>query len=489
MSSKKTQIFNGVILTPQGDIKNANITKQSEILSFDDLQKYFRRKELAPICLKIIDCSDVPSIPYLGLFGYTASMSKGRKPQKNIPLLAKKHVKIQSELDSKDIVGDILVLGLLNESAELERAIPINPEIWTNYINPNPKNVVVMSVKKTKKVRINEPSTVLNTHKSIKKGDEEGAEEGAEERAEERAEDDDEENDDEGEDKEEENDDEDEEGDEDKAEGDDEIGDGDDEIGDGDDEDEEDNESENNDDEGEDGIKNGDMVGEDLVTQDEDDFESEHELHSKKKKKLLKMKQNTHLKDELKIYDSPWDNSIRTNFIHELENYLPQIFSKKFLVNHNINNEILEMERLIYIKTLDRSDKNTVVKNWNYPLFCSIYKQAVAEILWNLHPKSIKLNKNLIKRLEEDEFTLSDIPNMNAFELSPENWRDMADRQFKREQKILEGDKSRSTDQFKCHRCGKRECSYYELQTRSADEPMTMFINCLNCGKRWRQSQ
>jgi transcription elongation factor S-II len=55
------------------------------------------------------------------------------------------------------------------------------------------------------------------------------------------------------------------------------------------------------------------------------------------------------------------------------------------------------------------------------------------------------------------------------------------------EQKLLEGNKGSATDRFKCNRCGKRECTYYEMQTRSADEPMTIFVNCLNCGKRWRQ--
>ena len=42
------------------------------------------------------------------------------------------------------------------------------------------------------------------------------------------------------------------------------------------------------------------------------------------------------------------------------------------------------------------------------------------------------------------------------------------------------------SDLFKCTRCKKNHCSYYELQTRSADEATTVFITCLNCGKRWR---
>ena len=32
------------------------------------------------------------------------------------------------------------------------------------------------------------------------------------------------------------------------------------------------------------------------------------------------------------------------------------------------------------------------------------------------------------------------------------------------------------TDQFKCRKCGSRSCSYYEVQTRSADQPMTNLL-------------
>lgn len=41
------------------------------------------------------------------------------------------------------------------------------------------------------------------------------------------------------------------------------------------------------------------------------------------------------------------------------------------------------------------------------------------------------------------------------------------------------------TDMFKCGKCGQRKCSYRQLQTRSADEPMTTFVTC-ECGHKWR---
>ena len=44
------------------------------------------------------------------------------------------------------------------------------------------------------------------------------------------------------------------------------------------------------------------------------------------------------------------------------------------------------------------------------------------------------------------------------------------------------------TDLFKCGKCGKRRTTYTQLQTRSADEPMTTFVLCLDCGNRWKVS-
>ncbi|ORX66255.1 transcription elongation factor [Linderina pennispora] len=48
------------------------------------------------------------------------------------------------------------------------------------------------------------------------------------------------------------------------------------------------------------------------------------------------------------------------------------------------------------------------------------------------------------------------------------------------------GQTEAETDQFRCGRCKSRKCTYYQMQTRSADEPMTTFVTCTNCNNRWK---
>ncbi|CUS20700.1 LAQU0S01e12640g1_1 [Lachancea quebecensis] len=44
------------------------------------------------------------------------------------------------------------------------------------------------------------------------------------------------------------------------------------------------------------------------------------------------------------------------------------------------------------------------------------------------------------------------------------------------------------TDRFTCGKCKEKKVSYYQLQTRSADEPLTTFCTCEVCGNRWKFS-
>jgi DNA-directed RNA polymerase subunit M/transcription elongation factor TFIIS len=39
---------------------------------------------------------------------------------------------------------------------------------------------------------------------------------------------------------------------------------------------------------------------------------------------------------------------------------------------------------------------------------------------------------------------------------------------------------------FKCGRCRGYKTTFYQMQTRSADEPMTVFVTCHTCNRRWK---
>jgi len=42
------------------------------------------------------------------------------------------------------------------------------------------------------------------------------------------------------------------------------------------------------------------------------------------------------------------------------------------------------------------------------------------------------------------------------------------------------------TEDYKCGKCGNTRCSYFQMQTRGADEPMTTFVTCIKCNNKWK---
>ena len=166
----------------------------------------------------------------------------------------------------------------------------------------------------------------------------------------------------------------------------------------------------------------------------------------------------------------------RNSVLHVIQSTLPPSFT-----------ESSKLEGLIYDITLETAGKKEIRKSWGNHLFKDIYTTVARRILVNLCPTSYVKNTGLWERYVNAELTLEQIVRQNHYELCPENWQQLIDIQSKRERVQLEGDFSRATDRWQCNGCKMRKCTYYELQTRSADEPMTIFIHCLNCGKRWTQ--
>jgi DNA-directed RNA polymerase subunit M/transcription elongation factor TFIIS len=160
---------------------------------------------------------------------------------------------------------------------------------------------------------------------------------------------------------------------------------------------------------------------------------------------------------------------------------------QRLLGNFLRPDQFAELEHHLYNMSLQVATRKHITRTWAQPLFTEVYLALARSVIGNLNPSSYIQNKNLYSRFREGKVTLEELVTFSFSDLYPEIWKDLSIRQFEREKRQLEGNKSMATDQFECKRCHKRECTYYELQTRSADEPMTIFIQCVNCGKHWRQ--
>ena len=134
----------------------------------------------------------------------------------------------------------------------------------------------------------------------------------------------------------------------------------------------------------------------------------------------------------------------------------------------------------IFDYTANISKKRNISVNWDNELFMKIYVNKSRSIYSNITNKS---NKDMIKHIKNIET----LPHMSFQEMHPKIWKTLLDEKYKRDKCLYEEKQEAMTDQFRCGRCKSRECTYYELQTRSADEAMTTFITCLNCGNRWKQ--
>lgn len=104
---------------------------------------------------------------------------------------------------------------------------------------------------------------------------------------------------------------------------------------------------------------------------------------------------------------------------------------------------------------------------------------------------NIKSNNNPELRTK---LLLKELTSEKLIKMSPEDMIMFNETLKKQRQKIEEEnlfkaksavEKRAITDSFICGKCKQRKVTYYQMQTRSADEPLTTFCTCVNCGNHW----
>jgi len=149
-----------------------------------------------------------------------------------------------------------------------------------------------------------------------------------------------------------------------------------------------------------------------------------------------------------------------------------QLFTKE--IAETINNEII-----LYLKV--KSNIN------DYNLYINKVKD-IYNILNYTHNK-----KKIINLIKKNKFNISDLINNKTWDIAIDKWKNDIEVQEQKDNITYTNTAWNTTTLYTCKNCLRTKgvehstnCTFYQLQTRSSDEPMTTFIRCLNCSKVWK---
>jgi transcription elongation factor S-II len=144
------------------------------------------------------------------------------------------------------------------------------------------------------------------------------------------------------------------------------------------------------------------------------------------------------------------------------------------------------MEKSIYNSTIKEARDRCIERSWECADFKRIYKRNFIKVISNItHNKNSQF---VLDNLKNGTFLPDKIVSMKPQELYPELWKDIFYKKQLKEDIALKHLKKDTQDcgLFYCGKCKQNKTTYYQMQTRSADEPMTTFVTCLNCQNRWK---
>jgi len=140
------------------------------------------------------------------------------------------------------------------------------------------------------------------------------------------------------------------------------------------------------------------------------------------------------------------------------------------LVKTRFNSETIETALLN--KCIQDAQRWLVDIDWEAHAFKELYRSRAM----NLYQ-----SRSLAETMTPEEFV-----HTSEVDRHPERWMQRL-KEVAEKDKALYSRKTTANIQMYCSGCKKKtNCDYHQRQTRSADEPMTTFVTCLECDKRWK---
>ena len=175
----------------------------------------------------------------------------------------------------------------------------------------------------------------------------------------------------------------------------------------------------------------------------------------------------------MRTIDEP--EQFRKNIIKHIKDVI-NTSGNKISKQHRVDN----IEISIFNFAIKEANERNTICRWDNPFFVLIYTDRLRTILYNL------THTDLIERIENNQIKSHEIGGLSHQEMDETKWADMIELKRKRDKCKTQLSVNIEEGAFKCKKCGSEKTTYYQLQTRSADEPMTTFVQCTQCPCKWR---
>jgi DNA-directed RNA polymerase subunit M/transcription elongation factor TFIIS len=171
------------------------------------------------------------------------------------------------------------------------------------------------------------------------------------------------------------------------------------------------------------------------------------------------------------------------------------VFSTLF--NNNSIGELIETS--IYDYSVQDASRKNVVNTLTNQQFMIIYNSRLKSLFTNINKqKDLEnviesngdvdetIDKTFYQKIIDGEFTSKQLSEITHIDMEYKRWKTKLSKKAIKDNNMYVNKAKASTNMYVCGKCKSRECTYYEMQTRSADEPTTVFLTCLNCDKHWK---